>query len=76
MLAFRGAPRRPFVQTFFLAPQEKGYYVLNDIFRWEKCMWSRQAVAEQLRSAAAVATSSSATRPPPPACQVLALCRR
>ncbi|KAL9384354.1 hypothetical protein Peur_021364 [Populus x canadensis] len=24
--------RRIFVQTFFLAPQEKGYYVLNDIF--------------------------------------------
>lgn len=23
-----------FVQTFFLAPQEKGYYVLNDIFRF------------------------------------------
>eukprot|EP00249_Psilotum_nudum_P013986 c24608_g2_i1 orf=198-1664(+) len=25
---------RNFVQTFFLAPQEKGYYVLNDIFRY------------------------------------------
>ncbi|ONK79567.1 uncharacterized protein A4U43_C01F7690 [Asparagus officinalis] len=24
--------RRKFVQTFFLAPQEKGYFVLNDIF--------------------------------------------
>lgn len=23
---------RKFVQTFFLAPQEKGYFVLNDIF--------------------------------------------
>ena len=23
--------RRQFVQTFFLAPQEKGYFVLNDI---------------------------------------------
>ena len=23
---------RKFVQTFFLAPQEKGYYVFNDIF--------------------------------------------
>ena len=28
-----GAAKRPFVQTFFLAVQEKGYYVLNDIFR-------------------------------------------
>ncbi|EFN50901.1 hypothetical protein CHLNCDRAFT_141731 [Chlorella variabilis] len=27
-------PKRPFVQTFFLAVQEKGYYVLNDIFRY------------------------------------------
>lgn len=25
-----------FVQTFFLAPQEKGYYVLNDIFRFSE----------------------------------------
>nr|XP_043609456.1 nuclear transport factor 2-like [Erigeron canadensis] len=26
--------RRTFVQTFFLAPQEKGYFVLNDIFHF------------------------------------------
>ncbi|XP_022873179.1 putative G3BP-like protein isoform X2 [Olea europaea var. sylvestris] len=26
--------RRKFVQTFFLAPQEKGYFVLNDIFHY------------------------------------------
>ncbi|XP_008785151.2 nuclear transport factor 2-like isoform X1 [Phoenix dactylifera] len=26
--------RRQFVQTFFLAPQEKGYFVLNDIFHF------------------------------------------
>ena len=26
--------KRDFVQTFFLAPQEKGYYVLNDISRY------------------------------------------
>ena len=26
--------RRGFTQTFFLAPQDKGYYVLNDIFRY------------------------------------------
>eukprot|EP01018_Ginkgo_biloba_P030693 Gb_32671 [translate_table: standard] len=26
--------KRNFVQTFFLAPQEKGFYVLNDIFRF------------------------------------------
>ena len=26
--------RRKFVQTFMLAPQEKGYFVLNDIFHF------------------------------------------
>ncbi|KAI3462878.1 hypothetical protein Pfo_019541 [Paulownia fortunei] len=26
--------RRKFTQTFFLAPQDKGYYVLNDVFRY------------------------------------------
>lgn len=26
--------RRDFTQTFFLAPQDKGYYVLNDVFRY------------------------------------------
>ncbi|KAK2979645.1 hypothetical protein RJ640_015053 [Escallonia rubra] len=26
--------RRKFSQTFFLAPQEKGYFVLNDVFRY------------------------------------------
>ncbi|KAL5542365.1 hypothetical protein UlMin_010075 [Ulmus minor] len=26
--------RRQFVQTFFLAPQEKGYFILNDIFHF------------------------------------------
>ncbi|KAI4343975.1 hypothetical protein L6164_011256 [Bauhinia variegata] len=26
--------RRKFSQTFFLAPQDKGYYVLNDVFRF------------------------------------------
>lgn len=26
--------RRKFVETFFLAPQEKGYFVLNDVFHF------------------------------------------
>jgi hypothetical protein len=26
--------KQKFVQTFFLAPQEKGYFVLNDIFQY------------------------------------------
>ncbi|ETW78114.1 hypothetical protein HETIRDRAFT_479306 [Heterobasidion irregulare TC 32-1] len=32
----RGEPWRKFVQTFFLAEQPNGYYVLNDIFRFLK----------------------------------------
>ncbi len=32
----RGEPWRKFVQTFFLAEQPSGYYVLNDIFRFLK----------------------------------------
>lgn len=31
-----GDIKNNFVQTFFLAPQEKGYYVLNDIFRFSE----------------------------------------
>ena len=26
--------KRKFAQTFFLAPHEKGYFVLNDVFRY------------------------------------------
>ena len=32
----RGEAWRKFVQTFFLAPQPNGYFVLNDIFRFLK----------------------------------------
>ncbi|KAG0056189.1 hypothetical protein BGZ83_006098 [Gryganskiella cystojenkinii] len=35
-LSNRGGPAQKFVQTFFLAEQPKGYYVLNDIFRYLK----------------------------------------
>ncbi|KAH7619628.1 hypothetical protein Ndes2526B_g06609 [Nannochloris sp. 'desiccata'] len=33
-LQAKGKDKRPFVQTFFLAVQEKGYFVMNDIFRY------------------------------------------
>ncbi|KAL1342170.1 nuclear transport factor 2 [Arachis hypogaea] len=38
--------RRKFMQTFFLAPQEKGYFVLNDIFHFveEEPIHHHQAV--------------------------------
>lgn len=32
----RGGPSQKFVQTFFLAEQKSGYFVLNDIFRFLK----------------------------------------
>lgn len=33
-LSTKSNEKRNFVQSFFLAPQEKGYFVLNDIFRY------------------------------------------
>uniref|UniRef100_A0A7N0T161 Uncharacterized protein n=1 Tax=Kalanchoe fedtschenkoi TaxID=63787 RepID=A0A7N0T161_KALFE len=33
-LTEKGCLRRKFTQTFFLAPQEPGYFVLNDVFRY------------------------------------------
>ncbi|KAI4345895.1 hypothetical protein L6164_012981 [Bauhinia variegata] len=40
------SPRRKFMQTFFLAPQEKGFFVLNDIFHFveEEPVHHHQAV--------------------------------
>ena len=32
----RGGPWKKFVQTFFLAEQPNGYFVLNDTFRFLK----------------------------------------
>ncbi|XP_059315412.1 nuclear transport factor 2-like [Lycium ferocissimum] len=40
--------RKTFSQTFFLAPQEKGYYVLNDIFRFVGVQESSLVVEEQV----------------------------
>jgi hypothetical protein len=33
-LSSESTGKRNFTQSFFLAPQEKGYFVLNDIFRY------------------------------------------
>lgn len=33
-LSSQNGPERDFMQTFFLAPQERGYFVLNDICRY------------------------------------------
>lgn len=33
-LTAKDSLRRKFTQTFFLAPQDIGYFVLNDVFRY------------------------------------------
>ena len=38
----QGKKKRDFVQSFFLAVQEKGYFVLNDTFRYLSVNHSRQ----------------------------------
>ncbi|KAK8694051.1 hypothetical protein V6N13_071613 [Hibiscus sabdariffa] len=41
--------RRKFVQTFFLAPQDKGYFVLNDIFQFIDDEMAYQHLASTLQ---------------------------
>ncbi|KAI7729330.1 hypothetical protein M8C21_023179 [Ambrosia artemisiifolia] len=43
--------RKKFIQTFFLAPQDKGYFVYNDVFRYvdeSKPMADDHVVAEEI----------------------------
>ncbi|CAD6250960.1 unnamed protein product [Miscanthus lutarioriparius] len=53
-LTGRDGVRREFSQSFFLAPQEKGYFVLNDIFRFVGDIPAPTAVAAQPESDAVV----------------------
>ncbi|XXG63425.1 hypothetical protein AAC387_Pa05g1622 [Persea americana] len=51
--------RRPFAQSFFLAPQDKGYFVLNDVFRYmDEC--------ESVENSSTVANGVSETAPKAP----------
>ncbi|MCE3215168.1 GTPase activating protein (SH3 domain) binding protein [Datura stramonium] len=55
--------RKNFSQTFFLAPQEIGYYVLNDIFRFVDVEESSTIIEEKIdekTSVASLATESGA----------------
>ncbi|KAL1558970.1 nuclear transport factor 2-like isoform X1 [Salvia divinorum] len=57
--------RRKFAQTFFLAPQDKGYYVLNDVFRYVE-----ETTSDGILEVATVADftpSSTLTQDPEPA---------
>jgi hypothetical protein len=53
-LTGRDGMRCEFSQSFFLAPQEKGYFVLNDIFRFVADGPAPVAVAAQLEADAAL----------------------
>ena len=46
-LSNKGSEQRPFVQSFILAQQEKGYFVLNDIFRYLSDETSKQESKEK-----------------------------
>ncbi|GLJ47810.1 hypothetical protein SUGI_1009760 [Cryptomeria japonica] len=52
--------RRNFTQSFFLAPQEKGYFVLNDVFRYLE-----EPQQLELRSALDNGVSDQAAQPSP-----------
>ncbi|XP_009800179.1 nuclear transport factor 2-like [Nicotiana sylvestris] len=53
--------RKSFSQTFFLAPQEKGYFVLNDIFRFVGVVESSTVVTYKDDENASVASLEPAT---------------
>ncbi|KIJ38973.1 hypothetical protein M422DRAFT_33023 [Sphaerobolus stellatus SS14] len=56
----RGEPWRKFAQTFFLAEQPNGYFVLNDIFRFlkEESVDTEEDEAEQAETPEATATTT------------------
>ena len=55
----QGQAKRNFVQTFFLAVQERGYFVLNDLFRYLADVQPTPGKAEN-----GFAPASVAERPP------------
>ncbi|KAL3629448.1 hypothetical protein CASFOL_026670 [Castilleja foliolosa] len=58
--------KKKFTQTFFLAPQDKGYYVLNDIFRYVEESEPDISV-EVVTGLDGLSSSSAATKDPEPA---------
>ncbi|XP_042060272.1 nuclear transport factor 2-like isoform X1 [Salvia splendens] len=54
--------RRKFTQTFFLAPQDNGYYVFNDVFRYVE--ESKSDVVSEVATVADDIPSSSLTQHP------------
>jgi Nuclear transport factor 2 (NTF2) domain len=62
----RNEPWRKFVQTFFLAEQPNGYFVLNDIFRFLKDPESDGSEPEQATTEAEQVSSSPQQQVVPP----------
>lgn len=58
--------RRKFVQSFFLAPQEKGYFVLNDIFHFidDGVVYPNLASAASEKRQTQIDASNSHAEPP------------
>ena len=59
-----GGPWRKFVQSFFLAEQPNGYFVLNDMFRFLKEETVEADDASEVDSAAAAPEAAPATVTP------------
>ncbi len=62
----RGEPWRKFVQTFFLAEQPNGYFVLNDIFRFLKDPENDESEPEQATAEAEQVSASPQQQAAPP----------
>ncbi|GFP79765.1 ras GTPase-activating protein-binding protein 1 [Phtheirospermum japonicum] len=58
--------KKKFTQTFFLAPQDKGYYVLNDVFRYVEES-EPDTSDEVVAGVDGTASSSAAAQDPEPA---------
>lgn len=64
--------KRKFVQTFFLAPQDKGYFVLNDIFQYvEDGVVLQHPAPIQSEGRYDVQLSASSPLPEPPGIVIL-----
>ncbi|KAK4843077.1 hypothetical protein QYF36_003786 [Acer negundo] len=59
--------RKKFTQSFFLAPQDKGYFVLNDIFRYVEESESLQISSDSVNSINENASTADVTQAPEPA---------
>nr|DAD31470.1 TPA_asm: hypothetical protein HUJ06_010320 [Nelumbo nucifera] len=59
--------RRKFTQSFFLAPQDKGYYVLNDVFRYVDENEAQVINPVSVNGVGASASADSLTSDPEPA---------